>query len=1158
MKKSGVYGCLFVAFLVFSVLFGALSVSAEESTITFPYNDIAIGICDKQTTATATKNVTKDGKKTVKIVPTPDGAMASTHNIIVDAYDIRKKGFDLDVHTFVTIEYKYEAQNPKYNGKMGIRILKNKTGLDQNIEIESFSDIKAGDWNVATFVVGHRVKPYLNDSASHVVWQLHVHPFGTRTANKLSEDDVIYIGDITFTTVNPKPEGKYMVSFSAGDIEADEVVEPIFVSDGEEYVMPECPYTLDGYDFAGWKNVLSDVMGSGSVTPEELNMIRYPGDKVTMNGADVEYFPTWELKGTISGVKVLDFPSYFSGIIDGKSTYKDICLGTEKLEIDGLYALKALPNPNAESGVYFGFDGWNYDTASIDTRKYKYAAMVYKFDTKENHEDFHTQFRNINGGYKSGSGLVITSEEPLVMGKWDVVTFDLTKYTDYIDTSNPIIKQIHLMPFQPGKIRELSEGDAFYLAKLVFFEKKPEKLEIHSAFLTGFEDGTFRPGEYLTRAEACTMFTRILSSENAVKDKYISKFSDVNKGDWYYDNIAYLESIGFLRDYGSSFFPDEYIDRDEFSRLVYYLSLYNSGAFEIDGFNSALLSEEEEAEYTYIPSNNITRAEAVRLINICLDKRIYKNDVLEGYDGITFYRDVAESHWAYMDIVEASVSHGVYGVSKNGEEWFYMVDVADNSGETTPEMMVAEIDALAARRKNEILNTTDNITVSGTTYYVSGSGNDNNDGKSPETAWATLSKVSSASVLKSGDAVLFNRGDLFRGNLTTKNGVTYGAYGEGAKPVISASEENGADESKWSLVSGTSNIWIYNKQMVNLGGIVAVKNGEEILLERKVVCYSQSDDAYYLDTGKNTKFDPYKDLQNGWMFVAEKTSNVSTEKSDILVRCDEGNPGKVYSSIEFIDGKAHAINAKSNVTIDNLAIKYTSRHGIGAGTVSNLKVTNCEIGWIGGGLQNYTKNSSGVFSAVRYGNGVEVYGGCDNFVIDNCYVYQCFDAGITNQYQKGGSNAITEQNVYFTNNLIEYCCYSIEYFMGIADTDATRFLKNIYYENNILRHAGYGFGRTNPTNAAHIKGWDHYNKAENFIIRSNIFDRSWGDILHIGAQQVAWLPQLRDNTYIQYEDGVFGHIGANPTTKYLYTADVPHILSSMFGEESKEIYYVKK
>ena len=73
--------------------------------------------------------------------------------------------------------------------------------------------------------------------------------------------------------------------------------------------------------------------------------------------------------------------------------------------------------------------------------------------------------------------------------------------------------------------------------------------------------------------------------------------------------------------------------------------------------------------------------------------------------------------------------------------------------------------------------------MTGTTYYVSNGGNDQNDGLTPETAWATLARVSEAELCP-GDAVRFRRGDLFRGLVQTKPGVGYGAYGEGEKPRI--------------------------------------------------------------------------------------------------------------------------------------------------------------------------------------------------------------------------------------------------------------------------------------------------------------------------------------------------------------------------------------
>lgn len=55
----------------------------------------------------------------------------------------------------------------------------------------------------------------------------------------------------------------------------------------------------------------------------------------------------------------------------------------------------------------------------------------------------------------------------------------------------------------------------------------------------------------------------------------------------------------------------------------------------------------------------------------------------------------------------------------------------------------------------------------------------------------------------------------------------------------------------------------------------------------------------------------------------------------------------------------------------------------------------------------------------RYGNGVEIYGGCDGYTIDNCYVHDVYDAGIAHQYDmrswKGG-DPILMKNVFATRD----------------------------------------------------------------------------------------------------------------------------------------------
>ena len=87
-------------------------------------------------------------------------------------------------------------------------------------------------------------------------------------------------------------------------------------------------------------------------------------------------------------------------------------------------------------------------------------------------------------------------------------------------------------------------------------------------------------------------------------------------------------------------------------------------------------------------------------------------------------------------------------------------------------------DDLAEKRKQEILNAPDELRIRGKVYYVSSEGDDGNDGLSENSPWKSLKKVSEAA-LSDGDGVLFKRGDLFRGTVYTRSGVTYGAYGEG-------------------------------------------------------------------------------------------------------------------------------------------------------------------------------------------------------------------------------------------------------------------------------------------------------------------------------------------------------------------------------------------
>ena len=74
--------------------------------------------------------------------------------------------------------------------------------------------------------------------------------------------------------------------------------------------------------------------------------------------------------------------------------------------------------------------------------------------------------------------------------------------------------------------------------------------------------------------------------------------------------------------------------------------------------------------------------------------------------------------------------------------------------------------------------------------------------------------------LKAGDGVRFKRGDLFRGRVLTRSGVTYAAYGKGDKPKFYAWDKSLADEDLWELYDSEHNIWKLKEKILDCGNIV--------------------------------------------------------------------------------------------------------------------------------------------------------------------------------------------------------------------------------------------------------------------------------------------------------------------------------------------------
>ena len=501
-----------------------------------------------------------------------------------------------------------------------------------------------------------------------------------------------------------------------------------------------------------------------------------------------------------------------------------------------------------------------------------------------------------------------------------------------------------------------------------------------------------------------------------------------------------------------------------------------------------------------------------------------------------------------------------------------------------------EIDALSEKRRLEIRSTRDEIKISGTAYYVSAVGDDENDGTSQGAAWKSLKRVSEAD-LKPGDGVRFRRGDIFRGSITAKEGVTYCAFGDGAKPEIRSWDKNLADPALWELYDAERSIWRLTEKIIDCGTLVfnegerhakkhipTYKNGVLVCRDDESREFNVSSElaedldffSYCIDPDKMTR---YPTVRGDEVIDDFPVPNIDSGEvlGDLYLRCEGGNPGEIFYSIEAL-ARRIGINFtdKSHVRVDNLCLKYIGWHAIKGGAcrhISGLSVTNCEIGWIGGVIHNYFGNDpnfpeGGRGTVARLGNGVEIYGGCDGYTVENCYIYQIYDCGITHQITTRGKH-YEMRDILYKNNLIEYCVYGIEYFLDMNCGDTDSFMENVRISGNVIRHGGEGWGqqRHNKSTPALIKGWSFYNRAKDQIFDNNIFDRCAYRMLHLVAKKEKYCPILDSNTYIQYEGGMIGQWGGNENGEpeiEIFDELAARKIRDIFGDKNARAYTVRR
>lgn len=227
-------------------------------------------------------------------------------------------------------------------------------------------------------------------------------------------------------------------------------------------------------------------------------------------------------------------------------------------------------------------------------------------------------------------------------------------------------------------------------------EAKPshpvELLLTHEPYMQGYPDGSFRTDNGLTRAEAGAILARLKGLDT--DDRTIPPFKDMTDPKaWYNGVIHAVVKDGCMQGYpDGTFRPDEVMSRAEFARLSEEVMKRTDASLRKES------SKEEQAPVSFPdiqghwaaktienvvgrgvlkgypnglfePDRVITRAEAAKVFNELFDRSADRDFLARHRELTRRYKDLTDKHWAYDEIMEASVLHRFIRDGQGKEVW---------------------------------------------------------------------------------------------------------------------------------------------------------------------------------------------------------------------------------------------------------------------------------------------------------------------------------------------------------------------------------------------------------------------------------------------------------------------------------------------------------
>lgn len=213
--------------------------------------------------------------------------------------------------------------------------------------------------------------------------------------------------------------------------------------------------------------------------------------------------------------------------------------------------------------------------------------------------------------------------------------------------------------------------------------------EDHFAYVVGYPNGNVRPNGQITRAEVASIYFRLLAETD--REKFYTNtndFSDVQANLWFNIAVSSMTDAEIVHGYPNGTFQgNKPITRAEFATIA---AQFDNGSYtgadkfpDINGHWAAkYINAAAELGWihgyedgTFKPNQNITRAEAMTLINSMLNRQVSVDGLLD--DMNKWADNMNQDAWYYTIVQEATNSH--FHTRPDGvvEDWTAMREAPD-------------------------------------------------------------------------------------------------------------------------------------------------------------------------------------------------------------------------------------------------------------------------------------------------------------------------------------------------------------------------------------------------------------------------------------------------------------------------------------------------